>query len=348
MDKLSVKKILMFVIVICVFSNIGLIYSDSLVLAFIMRSLMGGTSAFALMPCLKLARVWLPKEQIGTAIGMCITIGMCGGLIVQAPAEMLLNSFGGRCVLVANFIFGLIVLVLTYLFVKDRPKNFSRAKLDDTVHLPFIKRLGNVVMNRQNWFSGIYIGLMNLPIMLLGALWGIGYLVRVHHQTASSAASITSMIFLGAVFGMIFFGWFSDIIRNRRLPMIYGAVSAMIIVIGIIILPVGYSPILYLLFFLLGFNTSSQVIGYPVITESNSFELLGTATAMCNLLVFTCASISQPLFGWILELYSSNTEIVGYYSADSYQYAMLSLPISFFVALALAIILRETACRKRK
>lgn len=52
-----------------------------------------------------------------------------------------------------------------------------------------------VVFNRYNWLGGAYTALMNLPIVLLGALWGSMYLVNAEHISPTQASYVITMIF---------------------------------------------------------------------------------------------------------------------------------------------------------
>ena len=335
-DRISIKKIVATFIALSALSNIGLAFTSTLWIAFVFRFLAGIAGAFSFLPCLKLAPMYLSSKKLGSAIGICVTIGMCGGLTAQMPMQWILNIFGGRSVLLVTGILGLIIFMLVLLIIKDHPINRNIIEKRDSI-LSFYESIFRVIFNKQTWLASLYIGIINLPFMLLGAVWGIRYLTNSHNLTPTESASITSMLFLGSLFGMSFFGWFSDEIKSRKIPMFIGAVSAIIIILMITLL--SYNNIIWLiiLFLLLGFVTSSQVIGYPVVTESNSIEILGTANALLNIIVFAVASISQPFFGFLIELFSKNNSM-----GDAYKYTMLVIPICFAVSLLLTHLLKET------
>ena len=335
-DKISIKKTAAFCIALSAVSNICLAFTNIVWLAFLFRFIAGIAGAFSFLPCLKLAPMWLSPKKLGSAIGICVTIGMCGGLTAQMPLQWVLNNFGGQSVLVLTGIIGLIIFCLVVFIVKDHPAD-NDSKVEQQEQLSLRNGIVKAFLNRQTWLASLYIGLINLPIMILGAVWGIKYLTNSHNITPTKASLITSMIFLGAIFGMSFFGWFSDELQSRKQPMIIGAVAAILIILLIILVPCSNSIWLLSLFLLLGFITSSQVIGYPVVTESNSIEVLGTANALCNIIVFAVAAVLQPFFGLLIEIFSNKNNI-----ATAYTFTMLSLPICFFIALVSTYILKET------
>jgi sugar phosphate permease len=335
-DKISIKKIAVFFIALSAVSNICLAFTNTLWIAFLFRFLAGVAGAFSFLPCLKLAPMWLSSKKLGSAIGICVTIGMCGGLTAQMPLQWVLNKFGGQSVLLLTGIIGLIIFCLVLFIVKDHPVD-SNLEAEVNHSLPLKKGIIKALLNKQTWLASLYIGLINLPIMILGAVWGIKYLTNTHHISVTKASSITSMIFLGSIFGMSFFGWFSDALKSRKQPMFIGAIAATIIILLIIFVPCSNTIWLLALFLLLGFFTSSQVIGYPIVTESNSVEVLGTANALCNIIVFAVASILQPFFGLLIEIF------LKYYSLSiTYKLTMLSLPICFGISLIYTFILKET------
>ena len=82
----------------------------------------------------------------------------------------------------------------------------------------------------QNWLACAYTCMMNLPLSLLGGLWGVMYLMDVHGFSKIDATYITSMLFVGMIFGSPLVGWISDRIGSRKLPMTVGAIASLVLV----------------------------------------------------------------------------------------------------------------------
>ena len=66
------------------------------------------------------------------------------------------------------------------------------------------------------------LALINLPVFILGGLWGILYLTQVHHLSSAEASYATTLFFVGVIFGSPAFGWLSDAMERRVFPMILG------------------------------------------------------------------------------------------------------------------------------
>jgi MFS family permease len=190
--------------------------------------------------------------------------------------------------------------------------------------------------NKQNWLAGLYIGLLNLSVLLLGAIWGTNYLKIINPDLSSEIiTSIIGMIFIGTMVGSPLCGWISDRVKSRKWSMFVGALVSLVIMLLIMFTPNPGSGFLYVLFLLLGVITAAQTIGYPVIAESNDEKVIGTANGFSAVLIMGMAAIAQPLFGSLINMFGGE-------SAESYRQAIYLMPISFTIALVCTIFLRET------
>jgi MFS family permease len=238
------------------------------------------------------------------------------------------------------------------MFVQDRPPNSHEHAHAERAHLKslgFWQSIGLVLSNKNNWFGGIYTSLMNLPVFLLGALFGIHYLVQVHHLTEVEGSYATTLFFVGVIFGSPAFGWLSDHIGRRVLPMIIGAIASLIVILVLMYVPDLSLGMLIFLFFLIGFVTSSQVLSYPAIAELNPIVLTSTAVSVASVSIMVSGAIVQPLFGWLMELHWDHSVVNGVpmYSASDFLNAMLIMPIAFVMGLVIAWMMKETFCKSQ-
>jgi MFS family permease len=317
--------------VICVLSRV--IFTSGHSWSFILFSqfLAGICNGFSLLTCLRLATDWFPSEKQAQVIGSMVTIGLLGGVIAQTPFVLLINSTSYEFALWANVIIGIIFLLLMYFLVRDKPTISNNITLST-----LIKNLKTLAINKQNWLCGIYTSLLNLTVTLLGTLWGSLYLIHKAHFSNVQASLITSMIFLGMMVGSPLIGFISDRLGKRRLPMISGSISALGLILIIMYIPTLSFFSAIILFFLLGFVSSAQVISYTIIVKSNLPSLASTATSTIALWVNVVTALLQPLFGWLVMINFSHG------NAISYHLAMLILPIAFIVSLLAAFFIVET------
>ena len=110
--------------------------------------------------------------------------------------------------------------------------------------------------------------------MILGALWGVRYLVEMKGLNSHNAHLSCSLLFIGMIVGSPFFGWISDILKNRKKPITFGILGSILIILAIMSDNYQTSFLMPILFFLLGLihlrNTGSQYL----CLDNNSKHLL--------------------------------------------------------------------------
>jgi MFS family permease len=349
-DRFSIRIIILSAMVMVVFSTMLFAFSQSFKIAAFSHFIAGIGNAFCFLSCIKLATRWFPSKKLALVIGIIITIAMAGGIVAQTPFALVVHALGWRNAVMINAGLGIFITLLVYFFVYDYPKHQLSQKMAEgvaTKPISVMKSISLSLQNKQNTLAGVYTCLLNLPIILLGALWGTLYLTQVHHLEKTQASLVATMIFLGTILGSPFVGWFSDFIGRRRLLMIIGAMLSLLVLLAIMFIPILHFYPLLILFLLLGFFTSTQIISYPLIAESNSRHLTGTATSLASILIMGGGAVFQPLFGWLIDLHWNQTFLQGvpYYSASNYRYGMAIMPIAFMVSLIAAFFLRETYCQ---
>jgi len=305
------------------------------------RFLAGTAAAFCLLSILRLAVQWFPSEKMGQVSGIVITIGMLGGAVSQAPLTWLIQDIGWRHALQSVAILGLVFLVLIFAFVKDAPRSqifgeFASGKKQVSLGENFKK----VVGNPSNWLAGLYIATMNLPIMLLAGLFGTNFMVEAYGFSVLQGSSISMMIFIGTIVGSTVVGIWSDMIKKRRGPMLIFAWTSLALFLIILYGP-QFTGIWYLvLFFLLGFTTAGQILGYPVTRELNPGYLAGSALGFISVIIMTLPTVLQPLTGWLMGLGHSS----GYvdYTLVDYRRGLVLLVVGFIVSIIVAWRIQES------
>ncbi len=344
-DRVSTRKLILFFMSLCVSSTILFAMSTSIAVATFCRFLEGLGAAFCFMCSLKLAADWLPPQKVALASGLLVTMAMMGGVVSQTPLEMLIEYLGSwRQAMYVNACMGTIFIVLIATVVKDKNEFTRPEKIDFKYERSLIVM---ALRNPLNWLAGLYTCLINIPIFIFGALFGILFLTQIHHLSTPEAATVSSMVFWGTVFGSPFYGWLSDLIGLRRMPMIFGALLSIANIIAIIFWPDPSYMTLITLFFSLGFVTSCQIITYPLVTESNPHKITGTSLGIASTLIMSGGAIFQPLFGMLLEKHWDGKAVdgVSIYSASDYHLALMIFPIIFIISVMASLLIKETYCQ---
>jgi len=352
LDRYSTKWILSIAVTISTIGTFVFGLADSYTVAAMGRFLVGVGAAFCFLSCIRLASRWFPPSKMAFVTGVVVTMAMLGGLVAQTPFEVLSHWIGWRKALMVDGALGIVVVLAIALMVQDRPPNSHEDTHAQKAHLKSLgvwSSIKLVVLNKNNWFGGIYTSLLNSPVFILGALFGIHYLVEVHHLTSVQGSYATTMFFVGIIFGSPAFGWFSDHIGRRVLPMLIGAVLSLVVMLFLMFVPDLSLGTLIFLFFLIGFVTSSQVLSYPTIAELNPPILTSTAVSIASVCIMSSGAIFQPFFGWMMELKWDHKIVDGVpiYSAHDFLMAMMIMPIAFVIGLIIASMIKETYCKSQ-
>jgi MFS family permease len=344
LDRYSIKKIMAVNMAIVALGTFIFAFAHSMNTIILARFISGIMMSFGLIACLKLASLWFPPQKMALVSALVITVGMVGGIVAQSPLSMLIESFGWRNALL---VLGVLGVFLTFLFiavVHSPEEEKTTVKNDISVW----KSLYLISKEKQNWFAGLFTSLLNLPVALLGALFGMPFLTQIYKISPMHAGSILSMIFLGMIFGSPVFGAISDNIKKRKTPMLIGSFLCLFFVCCFIYISDLPISVLYALFFLIGFTSGAQSLGYPVVAESNPMKVSGSALSLAAILIMGIGyGLGLPLVGWLLDLNWQGQMLDGakIYSMDAYKFAFLSMPIGIITSILMALFLKETNCK---
>lgn len=342
LDRYSTRMVILIAMSICVLSTIGFALTHSFVLACIYHFLSGIGNAFCFLSCVVLVSRWFPPQRQAFVIGCVVTMAFLGGMMAHTPLAYLNEHFGWRNALLIDGGIGIVLVLWILMVVKDKPDEQDSLFAQEKPVLAFLPAL----LNKQNWLAGLYTSCLNLPILVLAALWGTSYLQVVFQQSPLAASNIVSLIFFGSMLGCPLMGWLSDHFGRRKPFMLWGAIAASLTLFPLFWGVALSETSLSLLFFALGFFTSTQVISYPLIAESNAAQQTGTATGIASMIIMGGGGIGQIIFGWLMA-YKAGMVSEHYRLAD-FQFAMLLFPASIFIGFLAAIFVRETFCKRKQ
>ncbi|EKD77670.1 MAG: hypothetical protein ACD_42C00235G0001 [uncultured bacterium] len=346
LDRFPTRLIIIIAMFTCATCAFLFSFTTALWQAEICRLITGVGGAFCLLSCVRLASRWFPPKHMALVVGLIVTFAMLGGMMAQTPFTTLTEMVGWRNTLRFDAAAGFIMLLVIVAFVRDFPageRTFFEAQHVSLEKIGFWRALRQTISNTQNWLGGLYTSLINLPIFLLGSTWGSWYLMQTQQLSAVDASFVTSMLFIGMIIGSPALGWFSDLIEQRKMPMMVGAVASIGVIFAIMYIPHLSLEELLILFFVLGFVISSQIISYALIAESNPSVLTGTAEGLASVLIMA-GGFLIPVFPMLLNLHWNHVmqDGIPHYSLHDYHLAFLIMPIAFVLALFASFAIKET------
>ncbi|WP_165482733.1 MFS transporter [Legionella gresilensis] len=344
LDRFSTRLVILIAMFLCIVGTFGFALTNSFYWACFFHFLSGIGNAFCFLSCVVLVSHWFPPRRQAFVIGLLVTMAFLGGMMAHTPFARLNELYGWRNSLLLDGALGILLLGWIAVIVQDSPKGKAIIKSDIQTHIltSFLRAL----KNRQNWLAGLYTSFLNLPIMVLCALWGASYLEVVHQVSGFAASNIVSLIFIGSIIGCPLAGWLSDYQGKRKPLMILGALITLVTVLPFF-LGIRLTPLqLSILFFTLGFFTSTQVISYPLIAESNRKDNTGAATGLASVLIMGGGGMGQVLFGILMQHHAGLASTQ--YSVADFQYAMWMFPLTAIAALIAVLLAKETNCKNEE
>lgn len=349
MDRYGPRFLLSLSCFLCAIGTYMFAAGYSLFLAEMGRLLVGFGSAFAFVGALKLATIWLPHKRFAMFSGMIIALGMLGAALGDMSLTTMTAAFGWMMTLQLAAAFGIILASMIYFIVRDE-HNMVGKEIVETDHVNYsevFSRLWVACKHSTIWINGIIGCLLYIPLSGFAELWGIPFLKQGHGFSPEDAALAISMVFIGWAVGGPVFGWLSDLIRRRNLPITLGAIASAIVIFAVIRLPAGTPHIwINVLLFLFGVFSSVQILTFSVGWEAAGVTIPGTAIAFTNMLVMIGGVLLQPLIGHLLDNDWVGHTVNGaqHFSLGNYQHALMVIPVGIVIAVVLSLLMKETHC----
>jgi MFS family permease len=304
------------------------------------RFLIGASAAFSLVGAMAVAGQWFPPHRFAIFSGLAMAMGMAGGVLGQAPLRLAMEATDWRTTTLLLAVGGLALSLAAWATVRDRWRGSGGVG-------SALANLGIVLRHRQTWLIALSGLGTSAPLLGFAGLWGVPFLETAYGLTRTHAATLTSLLFVGWGVGAPLFGWLSDRIGRRRLPLIAGLVLETAMMAVLIYVPGLSTWGLAALCFLVGLLGSSQIVCFALAKENHGPELSGTAIGFVNAMVTGAGALFQPLVGLLLDLAWKGGTLQGarLYDTGDYQLALASLIACAVGGFLCLIAVRETYCQ---
>lgn len=346
LDRFSTKRVILISLSLCIIGTFLFAQSSDYTIAMICRFLTGIGSAFCFLACIRLASRWFPSNRLALATGVIVTFAMTGGLMAQTPLTLLIEHFDWRTAVRLDALLGVFIFAVIIFLVKDFPAkapNTSNEKSVSPPKMSVLKSMKTAYFKMPNILCAFYTSLMNMPIVVLGAMAGSIYLTQTYNLSREEASYSMSLLFLGTLIGSPLVGSYSDYIGRKRCLMIIGTLLSLAVVLALLYIPSMSITCVLCLFFILGFLTSTQILTYPMVAENNPHELTATAVSVISIMAQGGPIVYQNLFGHLLQMNWDGKIVNGvpFYSLTNYQTALWIIPAGFIISLIAVLFLKE-------
>lgn len=340
MDRFGPRRLLTFACLCCTVGSWMFSQTNSIPIAGSGRFLVGFGSAFAFVGVLSLTVRWLPKRYFSLVAGLITSLSMLGVVYGEVKVTELALTMGLSRVLLILVLIGAVLTTIIFSIVRDSPEGHITQKHP----LPqFFSDVWDVFRSPQVWLIGVVGACLYTSLSVFGELWGKTYLEQVHHLTKPEAAKTISAVFLGWAIGAPIGGFLSDLSGRRVLPLVLGAVMSFFCISLVLFYPGLSHNWLFILLFLYGVFSGTEIIVFIMAKENTAAKLSGTVFAAVNMIVTLGGVIFQPLVGKLLDTFGDSHLIAGehVYSVIDYQIALSVLPLSLIIVMILAFFMKD-------
>jgi len=341
-DRYGPRKLMAAAAIVCALASAGFASSESLLVASIYRSLIGGAVAFGFVGTLSIITQFFSPGRFALLAGLVQSMGMIGAIVGQAPLRVLVENRGWQETFLWLMLAGLILGVLLFTVVPRRSNKDQHTEKQNLMH-----SLRQVARNPQSWLcAGIGFGLA-APMLSFAGLWAIPWLELSYGIDKKQAAGLVSMLFLGWAIGSPLCGWLSDRMGKRKPVMIAGSIISLSGFVSLVYVGEWSLTAIGILFVVSGIGGSCMIVIFGAVRESNRIVNSAAAMGLVNMCVVGSGAVTQPLIGWLLEKYWNGALANGIpvYSIETYRIALVAMVLSLLLALICVIVLRETNCR---
>ncbi|SEL16568.1 MFS transporter [Haloferax larsenii] len=336
------------------FGVFGFALAPTYGLAFASRALLGLGGSVLYTATLRFLANWYRPDEFATMTGWTVAAAGLGGVLATTPLAIAIEQAEWRMVLLGVGVVGVGLAVLTYVGVRDRPRDAGFEPLDgveppmsDIEFATVVENTKRVLRERETWLMGTMLFLVIGTNFTVLGLWGVPYIADLYDVSVQTASMFVFVGNVGFLLGSPLMGSLSDRFGHRTL-FILGSCVVFTVAYGLIFLLVT-PPLLVAggLLFAALFVMGGVVIAFTVAKERHEAEASATATGAINSLGYFGAAVFPAVMGYALDAYWTGETVAGarVYTPAGYRVAFGIAAAAGVVAIVCAYLLHRSESR---
>ena len=269
--------------------------------------------------------------QVMAALTSAFSVNIFDAVLKTVDWRTLFNVYG---------VIGIALLVLGAIYIRNpKPVTGGINQGIGEFFTSVINGMIEVAKIPHIWMASIVGALLFGVMLALGVVW-MPKLLMVHGLSATAAGFGSSMLWLGLAAGSAVIPWWSDHIKNRKLPIIVGSAVQVAALLGLLYIPNLGAGLAIILCFIFGFANANHMLAFSTAADVVRPDQIGTSAAIVNGIMFIVGGImiSRPGVRIGLGLEAG----IEPKSLDLAQYASWPLLVALVVGLVLSFVMKET------
>ena len=333
--RFQAKYVMSISIISCALGISTLAYADSWIYAITGRILLGAGGAAATIGGIKILRATFGDDKFSHMLGLMVTVGMMGSIYGGYPVGHLMEVMEWQYVIQIIAAAGLILAVLTFLFV---PNQNHKENEDSEDTNSIIGDLKQVLLNKRILIMSALGGLMIGSIEGFADAWGTKYLTIVFEGISHEhAQAMPSFIFFGMAVGCPLLPLLAESFNNSyiKATILSGLIMTILFVAALAPSDNFDTTFMFCALFVIGALCAYQILLISKAALYCAERLASLASATCNMIMMSFGMLFHTTIGGILE-YLWNGRIaengLHQYDPQSFVYAISIIPIGAFIA----------------
>jgi MFS family permease len=286
LDRYPIRCVGLTLLSLAIIATLGIAFTQQLWLLCCLRFLQGIASAGSLLILMRLGTHLFP-EHTNKTIGLMIVIALSGGIAGNSLFAYFATWLGLQAGLLMIAGLGCLCLLVMFFGLHDNSQPATpTSQIKYSLH-------------KHHIMAGLHIGLLNTPVIIFGSLFGNQYLMHHAKLTLDEAASVSSLIFLGIMFGSPIVGMLADKADSYRLLL-----AGYIGLIGCLALLLINNHLSYaatvVIFICLGIACCTHNLIYPL-TYQHQLSARSTAMAVASLIGNALGALLQIALGILIQ-----------------------------------------------
>ncbi|MGA5322059.1 MFS transporter [Streptomyces seoulensis] len=339
-DRLGTKKVLCLGAVLFTAGQLGFAFSPSYGTALASRALLGCGDAMTFISVLRLGTRWFPARRGPFVAQLAGLVGMAGNLVSTLVLARLLHGLGWTPAFAGSAVAGVVVLVLTLLFLRDHPEGFEPEPFPHQ-GAAYVRRQIAEAWREPGTRLGMWVHFTTqFPAMVFLLLWGLPFLVQAQGLSRATAGELLTLVVLSNMVVGLVYGQVVARHQAARLPLALGTVAATAVMWALTLAWPGAHapmPLLLALCVVLGACGPASMLGFDFARPANPPERQGTASGITNMGGFIASMTTLFAIGVLLDA-----------TGDDYSIAFCAVFVLQALGLTQILRLRTRAARRER
>jgi hypothetical protein len=235
---------------------------------------------------------------------------------------------------------GIILFIVAALYLRDpAPVDTPAGQTFGAFMAGVFQALLKIARIPHVWVAAAFGALCFGAMLALGVVWA-PKLLMVRGLDAGTANTGASFLWVGRAHRWFITPWSSDLLRQRKLPAIVGIALQLVAVTYLLYGPLYGASFDMALCFLFGVGSSAHMLAFSTAADVVEPENIGTSAAIVNGTMFIVSGIMISRPGVRIGLGIS--EGIAPKTLGLAEFAALPMLVGVFIALVVAVLMRET------